>query len=544
MSKQSDRPDPASALQLASRLEENHEELCRLVAGAELALHRNRPEAAAVGGQIAATFAWLNHSGIFASAGLETLLRTIGTALPASATSALRTPRSERLRILHVATQLYGTGGHTQMIVRWLDQERATQHRLCLTRQGRRLVPAKVVRSLGGGAHLKLLDSQRGGLLERAVALRNEAQWADVVILHVHPNDVVPAIAFAGRTVPVIYVNHADHVFWTGVGISTLVLSLRGSGNSLNIDRRGVDPRRTAVMVRPLGDRQRVLTRDEAKRRLQLDPNDLLIVTAADGSKYEPITRPSFLDLILPVLGANARVHLHAAGPRPTGEWKQAEEATGGRVRGLGQIDDVSLLHQAADVCIDSFPFSSLTSLLEAASYGVPVMTYRGHPAEAQVLGADSPGLDSEMVAADDPATFRDQLTRLLDDHEYRRSMGERTRTDVESTHDPEGWSATLATIYETAASLDGRVDIGVPIRGSGAVDLLVEHVQARTGFSNGRAGAVRLNVGLLPAKERSQVWVEALLARQRLSPLSLLPDWVSARTRRYSRSGEVPSAS
>jgi glycosyltransferase involved in cell wall biosynthesis len=396
----------------ADLLDEHEHGFQQLLAQAARRSQAGHHGAAAVYAQAAAFHAWLNHTGRFASPELEAIVAAAAAAIPSPAGRRLGPTDDPGPRradappsVLHVATQTYPTGGHTQMLTQWIEQDRAGRHRLVVTRQATVPVPVKVT-DRPGLVGVDLLDRRPGGLLRRAAALRRRAASADLVVLHTHPYDVVPLLALSTPGMPaVVTVNHADHVFWVGVGVTTVLANLRGSGSRLAVDRRGVDERRCLVMPRPLMPASRQRTREDAKRSLGLRPQDVVIVTAADGSKYGSVGGPVFLDLLVPVLQANPDVVLVAAGPSPVGRWASAGAEAGvqGRIRALGRLPDVRGLHEAADLYVDSFPFSSLTSMLEAASYGTPVVTYRGHPRECLVLGADSIGLDDHMLCPDSP---------------------------------------------------------------------------------------------------------------------------------------------
>src|SRR6185437_15849445 len=258
-------------------LVEQRAEFDRLIGQAQRELTARRWSAAAAWAQIAAQYAWLNHTGRFASPSLEELLRTISQrGLPPVPSRPGRPVRPKR--VLHVATQAYPVGGHTQMLARWIAQDDRHRHRVVLTRQGSTRFPDKLIDRLRVPDELASLDRGRGGLLERAARLRVAAQAADVVLLHIHPYDVVPNLAFAagGELPPVITVNHSDHSFWIGTTISTVLLSLRDSGRDLAVSRRGIEPDRAAVLARPLGTlTERTISRDEAKRRFGIAPDQV-----------------------------------------------------------------------------------------------------------------------------------------------------------------------------------------------------------------------------------------------------------------------------
>jgi hypothetical protein len=513
-----------------ARLDAHHGQFLELLFTAERHLARGRREAAAVYAQIAGTYAWFNHTGLFASPALEDLLRRLGLHLPPVASHA--DPEPDPAHVLHVVTQLYQTGGPTQAIACWLEQDGDRRHTVCVTRQGAPPVPDKILSRLNVPSDLLRLDTGRGGLMGRATALRDAATRADVIILHSHPYDVIPVVAFAGvdGLPPVVFVNHADHVFWIGTTVTDVLMNMRDSGSRLAAARRGVDPRRSVVVPRPLRPTERTVAREEAKRRLGLPEDRVLIVTAADAPKYRQVSSPSFLDLLVPVLEAHDDALLFAAGPAPEGDWRVAEEATGGRIRALGRLPDVSLLQQAADVYVDSFPFSSLTSLLEAGLFGTPTLTYRGHHQECAVLGADTRGVDEHMLCPSDPEGFRATLHRLITEPSWRRDVGERTRHAIHDTHTGEGWRDAVIGLYEFAARMDVPAAAGAAERQTGQLDLLVDRVMEQTGFSEGAPGAIRQQLGLLPVGQRIAALNRLARARARFSARDVISEWLLPR--------------
>jgi hypothetical protein len=517
----------AATTMASADLDGNDRELAALTATARRHLVGGRLEAAATYAQVAGQFAWMNHTGRFASPELERLLGELGRRL---APRPRRTPpKADPRDVLHVVTQAYQTGGSTREIDCWLEQDTGRRHRVCVTRQGPTPPPDFLTRRLGSASDLIRLDTARGGLLARAAKLRAIAADADVVVLHVHPYDVVPVIAFAGQdeAPPVIMVNHADHVFWLGTSVTDVLFNMRESGRELATRRRGVEPMRSIVMARPLMPGDRTHDRAEAKRHFGIDPDAVVLATAADASKYRPVGDDSFLDLVTPVLERHPELILLAAGPADDGDWAQAARRTGGRVRALGRLPDVTLLHEAADVYLDSFPFSSLTSLLEAGSFGTPALTYRGHPDDCGVLGAEIPGVDQHMLCPADPEAFDAALERIVVDASWRRELGERTRDAIRATHTGDGWRMAIDAVYAHAARSPGAPTPGPAPRAADPLDGLVHDVMVQTGFSTGPYGALWANLGLLPAAQRLAVMAPLARNGRAPSPRDMVPEWL-----------------
>jgi hypothetical protein len=283
-------------------------------------------------------------------------------------------------------------------------------------------------------------------------------------------------------------------------------------------------------MARPLMPPERGLSRAEAKARLGLEADTVVLATAADGSKYRPIGGDAFLDLVVPALLRHPEAVLVAAGPDDAGDWAAAAARTGGRVRALGRLPSVALLHEAADVYLDSFPFSSLTSLLESGSVGNPAITYRGHPEGCGVLGADVPGVDPYISAPADPAAYDAALERAIGDADWRRETGARTAEAIRATHTGAGWRADVDAVYAQAAGQ--AATLGPPTPGpapfrTDRVDEVVRDVMLQTPFAQGPDAALIGHLGLMPLAQRATAAARLSRAGHRPSPRDLVPEWL-----------------
>jgi glycosyltransferase involved in cell wall biosynthesis len=367
-----------------------------------------------------------------------------------------------------------------------------------------------------------------------------------VVVVHAHPHDVVPALALGLEgSPPAVYVNHADHVFWLGTSAASVVLNLRRSGRDLCVSRRGIDPSRCMVANRPLelasSDRRKKEQRSKGRSDWGVSDDEFLVVSAAAESKYDPVGTQSLIGLFTSFLTVHPRARLLVAGPSAQGKWSEAAEATGGRIRALGRLSNIPELLSAADAYVDSFPFASLTSLLEAGAYGLPLITFRGHPAECAVLGADSPGLDDELFVPSSEQEFLAVLATLARSPGYRAARGAATKAAVLRGHSHSAWRSTAAAIYAVASDAVGPITTGQPPWQQGPLDQLVARVQQQTGFAGiGAAAADVVSLRKLP--QRLGQW-SALWKTRQVRPSQLLPEWAHARAAQARRLAK-PSSS
>src|SRR5262249_27513816 len=154
--------------------------------------------------QMAARFAWLMPTGRYADGQIENAAFKVGLALTGTGGEglsglSLNPARKEaRRKVLHVATSVHNVGGHTKLIANWISNDPGTCHSLVITGGSSSQREDRIPRWLRGavsdnGGRLIVLPP--GGLSSKALSLRAVAQQdVDVVILHHHPDDVVPVV--------------------------------------------------------------------------------------------------------------------------------------------------------------------------------------------------------------------------------------------------------------------------------------------------------------------------------------------------------------
>ena len=447
------------------RLQQNATQLDRLVLAAETAQADGRPEGAAVLAQLAAHHAWQNPTGALFDARLEALLVTVGRTAVSHATgvtdpaTADRT-EGDRRHVLHVLTEAYETGGHSRLAWRWIGRDDARASvALTQARTGPPLSLERAVTAAGGRMHdLAALDPTLTG---RAAHLRALAADADVVVLHLHPFDVVPVMALAGLPVPVVYVDHADHCFWVGRAVTDVVCDHRRAGQRVTAEKRLVAARHQALLPLPV-DVPAVRSEDgraDARRELEAADGDAVAVTVAHEGKTRPLHGPGLADVLEVLAGAHPRFRAVVVGARPNGPaWSAVAERTGGRVRAVGVVADPSALLAAADIYLDSTPVGSLTALLEAVAAGLPPVSLFRFPGLTDVFGSNAPGLGSAHAVEPTVEGFLATMAGLIDDDVRRREQAAAAREQLQAHHSGAAWTEALSALYHRAATA-GRIE-------------------------------------------------------------------------------------
>lgn len=414
------------------------------------------PERVLRAATVAANYAWQAPIGFLADPGLEgVVLGAVGGGEPTEVDGSRSTGR-----VLHVLTQGYGAGGHTRLAWRWISSDPRRSDVVLTNQTGE--VPAALVAAVhGSGGDVHDLRAEDSDLLARARALRRRMDEVDVVVQHVHPYDTVAlaAAGLPGSRPPMIYENHAEHVYWVGLGGADVVSDYHAFSQQVSHGLRGVATERLGLLPIPLEDLRSAedadlqAARHTVRTRLGLRPDAVLGLTVAAEHKISPMWGRGLGRLVDRVLAMCPRLTMVFVGPSPQGTLAGLAARHRGRVHVLGALPGVEDFYAAADIYVDSYPSRSGTSVLEAAVHGIPVLSLAdlGEDAGfAQLYQADSPGMVGNP-RADTQQRYIAMARALVNDAGLRAQRGSDLRAAVLGAHCGDGWKASMEDLYARA---------------------------------------------------------------------------------------------
>jgi len=384
-----------------------------------------------------------------ASPELENHLLRIAKELPVPRHSAAHRDGAPK-RWLHVFTETYPTGGHTANVRRWIELDaNAHRHSVALLNQKKEVPGAlrELVHRTGGGV-LKM--DTNVPLLNRAMQLREACMEADVVVLHLHPWEVIPVVAlgvYCGP--PVLLMNVADHQFWVGGSVADVVLNLRESFGDWIVRHRGIRrinylpiPLPTSDSLKKVGERSSAVLAS-TRKALELPLDAPVILTSGLAFKYNPVPGLNFFDAARAILTSCPEAYLVAVGPNEVGDWKSLRQATGGRVRAVGPQMNVSIYYAIADIYLEGFPFGSNAAFLEAGVKAIPCVPA---PRVCSLLGSDGV-VPRELERPADVSAYVRRAIELIADKNERRRYGGSLATAIRERHTGSGWLRYLKSI-------------------------------------------------------------------------------------------------
>lgn len=405
---------------------------------------------------IAAHIPVQNHCGIFWSPRIEKVLTDIARA---TEWPGPEHPRPKEIkRILSVMTQAAPVGGLTRMLCQWVGADKGREHSVVLT-QHRGPTPQFLFDAFkASGGSVRFLNRSPGNQVDWAHKLRDIAVDYDLVVLHTHCEDVVPLLAFGaietGKYPHVVVLNHADHLFWLNPSIAHLNIDLRDAALELSVTRRGIARERNILMPTISESIKRTRTREEAKRALGIDPDTILMVSVARQLKYLTRDGDSYAKIHAPILEKHPNVRLIVVGGAEQPDWAPYFEQFGDRLQSLQPTPNPRIYYEAADIYVDSYPFVSSTSMMEASGHGAPAVSIFTHPDDVRITAINHFALVGNTWQACSFDEYRAMLEKLIGDSKLREEMGARACEAVAAAHNPPGWNAWMEAVYARAGEL------------------------------------------------------------------------------------------
>jgi len=446
------------------QIAENQKIFKKIVKKVNHALNKGDLTAAITWAKIAAHFAFIRHPGIYTNPELENLLLNIARRIeqqPPDISGAfyLKTKPKNfgKMRFLHVITESYDTGGHSSFVARWIDNTlESAVHSVITTAQNNEL-PATLQNAVAksGGWYCSLTELS-ANLVEQALLLRLLARnWADAIVLLIHPFDPIPLVAFGIEGgPPIILCNHADHAFWLGSGIADVTVDYHSSATKLNQERRGI--KNAKLLPIPLAKSSPISHSTKLRESLGFSNQDVVLLTVGRAEKFYPFGGYDFLEVMVRFLNKHPNAKLVAAGPKPRGKWEDASVRVDGRIQALGTVErqELEKYYTIADVYVASFPCGSGTALLEAAMHNLPIVGL--HLRELPHLSLeDDVGFKKLKVHNCSLEEFSDSLdfVALNCRSKQQKTRAKAVKKNVEYEHCTPGWNNYLDTVLQSLPS-------------------------------------------------------------------------------------------
>jgi len=411
--------------------------------------------------QLTADYAWKVHTGRYTDGRIENIAFDIGQNL----NNILKSQKLDNYRfnlpaitnkykkrnILHIATRVSKIGGHTRLINNWIKQDTHSSHSLVIVNQTNLEVPEWIDKSISKSGGKLILIPPNISLLLKAKLLRELSNSnIDLIILHHHPNDIVPVVAFSVKNCPPVAIqNHADHVFWLGSSIGDIVINIRKSGQSISVNRRHL-PKNFLLPI-PIDIKPPPITKESARKQLNIKQNDILLLSIGMPYKFIPSGNLNFFKTIIKVLNSNPNIHLFIIGFDK--EYiKYIPESKHERIKLLGRIVDPSIYYKAADLYLESFPVGSLTTLLEAVILGLyPVLSPRS---TSTIFCCDDISLEGYVNNSHSENEYISKIKSLIQHPTSSENIITDLTKKVSSYHNGKIWNEYLSKFYNTMSNL------------------------------------------------------------------------------------------
>tara|TARA_B100000780_G_C21126107_1_gene456974 strand:- start:812 stop:2278 length:1467 start_codon:yes stop_codon:yes gene_type:complete len=261
----------------------------------------------------------------------------------------------------HIISRTYAIGGHTRLFNElWKGiGDRQIEQSIIITDKDKGKFSSK------NRSQVSVLS---GNLAKRSATIYEKACGHDVVLLHIHPDDIGAALAarkLQSEGTTVLFVNHSDHTFSFGTGASDGVLEISATGWKITEGFR--EAKSQNFIGIPFVSSNDITVGCNLNRS---GP----ILSVGGSTKFCPmgdLNFANFLGLLMDLV-PNEVVLI---GPNPKDPWWRSlldKYPTRISIMGLQDPKNVKIEYQRAACYVDSFPFDGGTVFSEAIMSGLP----------------------------------------------------------------------------------------------------------------------------------------------------------------------------
>jgi len=327
-------------------------------------------------------WACFHHPGRFADGALENYALEIGESLEKRIKSngiAIPDMKPSQSRTLHLVSTMYGVGGHSRFLVKWVESDKSAEHIIVLTDQ-KDEVPELLQNVVKKSGNYLFCLPPDASVESRALAVRKISKSCNRVVLHTHPNDSIPVIAFANEGGPPIAMfNHAHFSFNLGSTVSDIIINTIEYYRQISEKHRFA--KRTAILAGTTGlwpiDDSRI-DKEAAKKELLLPENATVIMSLAHEKYFRPMKGYNIYSTVRSILRKIPDAHMIIVGVKKDNPFVPDDLRSSSRVHLLGYVHNPILQYKACDIFLESFPMPSLGAVPESIAYGeaFPVPVY------------------------------------------------------------------------------------------------------------------------------------------------------------------------
>jgi hypothetical protein len=347
---------------------------------------------------------------------------------------------------LHVLSHAEFSGGHNRLVKNWIEFDESRKHSIIITKQYKTPIPDFLIESVekSGGQIYNLVNDNR---MKKAKQLLDIASRYEKIIIHSHPDDVTPLLAFANPnwSKPIYVLNQANYAFNIWVSIADMVLDLSKSDRQISMRYRGCS--RSKILQIPIEEHEANKDyRNELQKRQTFNkyslPYDCKVITSmAADYKYTPVSSYNFQDFVKHVVNNYSDVYfVIIGGDYKKNVWRKLMKETNGRVKVLGELpkDLVDEILNITDLYIDSFPICSYTCVLQAIDKGIP----------SSSLYIKGLSLDSlHAIKKKNTGEIINWIGKNINNQQCM-SKDEDIRNTIHKYHNKEAWCNSLERIY------------------------------------------------------------------------------------------------